>query len=245
VKYGVIGAGSSAWLKARVSDATETPLETADVVSITRAIDGGTPAEVTVADVWQDTLGSWELDSIGYNFAESVNAFPTAATIYTVVYAITTATGSLNLTFEVRTLDETSVPGYCDRGDIEDQFGVANVGKWADLENHNDDAMISARIDAAIAWAKQEIDDRLRGRYYEIPFSPAPATIVRIAATLAGVWLYESRGVQDFDEATGKPNHKLAWAKDQADKLLVDIVSGKRRLDASCAGTGVRAPFRV
>jgi hypothetical protein len=160
-----------------------------------------------------------------------------------VVYTITTTGGVLTLTFTVRTFPTAVSGGYCDRADIEDQFGIENVGKWADLENHGDDGLIEARIDAAIQWATNEVDDRLRGGPYEVPIASPTHTMVAVTATLAGVWLYEARGVQDFDEASGKPTHKLAWAKDRAEKILTDVRAGKRRLDIQVSGMGVRVPI--
>ena len=120
---------------------------------------------------------------------------------------------------------------YAIRTDVEAVFGVENAEKWADLENDQVAADITARIAAALAFAEDEIDNRLRGGPYVVPLTtPVERIIVDVAAKLAGVWLYESRGVADFDPETGRPQHKLHWHKKDASRKLDDLLSGRRRL---------------
>lgn len=132
--------------------------------------------------------------------------------------------------------------GYCSRSDINDIFGSTNVTKWADLDNDADAAEITSRIARAIVWGTTEINDRLRGGPYTIPLPiTAAATIVDLCATLAGVWLYRSRGVDDESEID-----KYKWHWDRVEKTLSEIRGGKRRLDApSSTDTGGQAPFAV
>ena len=121
---------------------------------------------------------------------------------------------------------------YCDRDNVEDRFGNSNVAAWADLDNDEDAAKILARITAAIVAADADIDDLLRGGMYTIPFDePPPQAIIGISADLAGVWLYENRGIQDYNPETGAVVHRLKYADDRAWKKLRRIVAGQITLD--------------
>ena len=132
--------------------------------------------------------------------------------------------------------------GYCTRSDINDIFGTNNVTTWADLDSDADADNISAHIARGIAWATTEINDRLRGGPYEIPLpATVAATITDICATLAGVWLYRSRGTDDETEID-----KYKWHWQRCETTLSEIRAGKRRLDAtSSTETGGQAPFAV
>ena len=134
---------------------------------------------------------------------------------------------------------------YCERSDVEDLFGPVNVAKWADLDNTQDADAITARVDRAIAVSSAKIDDRLRGGPYVLPITNQPATVVNLCASLAGLWLYESRGVQDFDPESGVPMHRLRWFAQQAEKTLKDLRAGVLRLDVALTGYGTTAPFVV
>lgn len=140
---------------------------------------------------------------------------------------------------------------YCQRSDVEAVFGPSNVLKWADIENDGDVDAIAARVASAIAWATEEINDKLRGGPYTIPLTglsvaPAlPTTVVDLTANLAGVWLYESRGVQDFSEETGTPYHRLQWNRKRAYDAMKEIRAGQRQIDCVRNGAGCAAPFAV
>jgi hypothetical protein len=136
---------------------------------------------------------------------------------------------------------------YCSRSDVNDIFGATNVTTWGDLDNDADDDKITTRIARAISWATTEINDRLRGGPYEIPLPESTSsTIVDLCASLAGVWLYRSRGIDD--EAGG--NDKYSWQWDRVETTLSEIRAGKRKLDATpstSTGSGGcgQAPFAV
>lgn len=120
---------------------------------------------------------------------------------------------------------------YCNRSDIEALFGAVNVKKWADLDNTEVEAPITARVATAIEYAQATIDDRLRGGRYTIPLAePPPTTVVDTAARLAGFWLYDARGVQDFNEVTGQPISRLLGHYKKAIQTLTDIRRGTVRL---------------
>jgi len=126
---------------------------------------------------------------------------------------------------------------YITKSNIEAVFGVTNVTKWADLDNDGDATKIAARIAVAIAWAENEVDSRLRKSIYTIPFDTAPVDIVDVTANLAGVWLYENRGVQDFNPDTGMAVHRLTWNRKRAYNTLREILAGIRTLDADMTAT--------
>lgn len=119
----------------------------------------------------------------------------------------------------------------CERADIEAIFGKDNVAKWADLDEGQSPAKIASRIARAIADTTVDFYDRIRGGVYLIPFATPDRTSIGLCARLAGVWLYESRGVEDWDPETGTPGHILTWHRDHAYKELEKIKNGRRRIE--------------
>lgn len=118
---------------------------------------------------------------------------------------------------------------YCAKSDVELAFGSANVRKWADLENTGLQATIDARIEWAIANADSELDAKLAGSRYQFPLdddSDLPPILVRMSSYLAGVLLYESRGVTDRGER-GEAQHALMWHRKRVDEFIQDVW-GKR-----------------
>jgi hypothetical protein len=148
----------------------------------------------------------------------------------------------------------TATPSaYCTRADIEAVFGPLNVSRWADLDNDNSVDVtdpdthavtlgkISLRIANAIAVVSAELETKFRRSRYTVPFTAdgdagMPADFVNLVATLAGVWLYEKRGVEDYDEDTGMPRHKLAWAKKDANKTIAAVQAGKQEWALATSG---------
>ncbi len=87
----------------------------------------------------------------------------------------------------------------CSRADVESVFGAGNVQKWADVDNGGDPTVIARRIDWAIAWATNELQDLLRDGPYVVDPLPATAaaTWVPLAAMLAGWMLSNPRVGED------------------------------------------------
>ncbi len=116
---------------------------------------------------------------------------------------------------------------YSTRADIEAQYGVVNVEKWADLNNNQNAGEITARIDQSIIEADNEIDSRLRLGPFVIPWPvPIPVGIVSLSAIYAGVWLYSSRGVVDYD-ANGVAQDQLQFQRNEFDKRIRNILAGR------------------
>ena len=122
------------------------------------------------------------------------------------------------------------VDTYAQRGDIEQVFGKTNTVKWADLDGMGVKVDIDARIKWALETSYAELHDRLRNGPITIPMpAPYPRTLVRVQAQMAGVWLYESRGITDNQEG----NHQLAWHKKEIARLITDIHAGKLIMEGS------------
>ncbi len=126
--------------------------------------------------------------------------------------------------------------GYCAQSNVEDVFGIENVKQWSDLDGSG--SADTARITRACDVASEMIDDALRTTNHKIPHvkksdSDNPSdTIVNLAATFAGIWLYEARGVQDYNPSTGAIVHRLEFIRQRAEAMLEDIRTGKLMLDA-------------
>ncbi len=123
---------------------------------------------------------------------------------------------------------------YATQAQVESIFGTDNIATWLDMDN--DGSEDTGRMTRSIAVASEMIDDVIRCTAYVVPLANASAaispTISDLAATLAGLWLYESRGSQDFHPQTGVPNHRLAWKRTYADQTLELIRTGARKIDA-------------
>jgi len=125
---------------------------------------------------------------------------------------------------------------YISQGDVEDVFGVENVARWSNLDNASTEAD-AARIQAAIDYAEARVDDRFRPGRYRLPLSgggAAPRAVRDWTAKLAGVWLYESRGLHD----EGTTGHRLAALKADVEAEIDLYLSGQRRLAANLKRSG-------
>ncbi len=119
---------------------------------------------------------------------------------------------------------------YADEARLYLLFGQANIRKWADADNAEEETDIDARIEWALDWATDYINAKLTGRKYVIPFDPVPNTIADICAQLAGVKLYQlPRGTVDGDTSL----EAVTAAKEDADLQLDWLNSGELRLDST------------
>jgi len=125
---------------------------------------------------------------------------------------------------------------YCLRSDVESVFGATNIASWAALDNDQAAAKITARIDRAIEIAGAEVEDLMRYMGYAVPVKDSaglvPTTIENLVATMAGLWLYEARGVNDTDQQ-GNPMHRLRYMRMWARNMFKEIANGTRKLDAN------------
>lgn len=143
---------------------------------------------------------------------------------------------------------------YCMRHDLEIIFGVENIKKWSLLDGLDPAsteglASISTRIAEAIAWSTSYINDCLReNTRYSIPLKlgQSAATVVKLAANLAGCDLYSSRGAIDRNPETGEIEDRYQYRREAAAKFLAGIASNKIKLDAAINDGeqgGTNAPF--
>lgn len=136
-----------------------------------------------------------------------------------------------------------SVTGsYCDQNDVENVFGANNIISWSNLDNEMATAN-TVRIQKAIDVAEEHIDNRFRNSRYAVPFSGTiPEVITDMAAKLAGVWLYQSRGIDESDE---EEKGKISRIKDSVDKDIGLYLSGARHLNAALSDTFPTGPVVV
>ncbi len=125
---------------------------------------------------------------------------------------------------------------YCVQADVEQIYGVSNVEIWADLDNNKFPTDITARIVAMITQAREYIDSKLKNGPYDIStFDATEPTMNRANALLAGVYLYENRGINDFDPESGRSVHRLQWQKTEVEKTIKSILKGAVRLKLPAA----------
>lgn len=124
---------------------------------------------------------------------------------------------------------------YIAQSDVEGQFGVNNIAVWSQLDNTTTSADTS-RISDAIDNAEQTVEDRFRGGPYAIPFtgggSRGLVKVIEWCSKLAGVWLYESRGLRDAGE---DGDNKLTKIKADVLHDIAVYLSGQTRLKADAA----------
>lgn len=121
---------------------------------------------------------------------------------------------------------------YAVRADLDQIFGTNNVETWADLDNDESAVKIAARVTAAIVVADEYIDSFMRDGPYVIPLvdsADATPTLIRDAsAKIAGVRLYEARGVEDATDG----EHRLMHHKKEALIWLRQLHAGILRTSA-------------
>lgn len=126
---------------------------------------------------------------------------------------------------------------YITQSDVEDQFGENNVAVWSQLDNTTTGAD-TTRISKAIDSAEQTVEDRFRGGPYAVPFTGGGARglvkVIEWCAKLAGVWLYENRGLRDDNEG----GNKLTKIKADVFHEIAAYLSGQMRLKADLVMAG-------
>jgi len=107
---------------------------------------------------------------------------------------------------------------YSVRADSEAIFGGRNIAKWADLNNDKDPVEITDRVNWAIQEAYDQINSRLAGCAYTVPFvSTYDPVVVTLSARLTGVLLYDNRKLVDSPEYDEVQNHR---------RMVEDVYAG-------------------
>lgn len=137
----------------------------------------------------------------------------------------------------------TSGVYMCARGDVEQVYGNANTATWADLNNNQNSSEITSRINYHIAIADNYIRSVLTQGAWVMPVEgdTIPAILAYNCARLAGVLLYEGRGVSDYD-SKGKPIHQLSHHKNGVDSFLKSVVYGSTDLSPLVKSSTNEAP---
>lgn len=106
-------------------------------------------------------------------------------------------------------------------------FGANNIQKWADVDNDEDAIKIAARIAWALTQATTRVDAMLStGRYTSYLDDPLVEDLV---ARLAGVLLYDSRGITDAEDDENPVSKHQAYV----DTTLRRIQSGTLKLSTA------------
>ena len=136
---------------------------------------------------------------------------------------------------------------YSAKADIDAIFGETNVAMWSNLENVSITSGVptadTSRIADAIEYADGVIDDRFRGSRYSVPFSSVPVVLKNWSATLAGVWLFRSRGFaanQDSEET-----NRYAGMEANVLREMDLYLANTRRLDLPESHSRPTAPIVV
>jgi hypothetical protein len=143
----------------------------------------------------------------------------------------------LPVSYEER--DQASLP-WSSREELDATFGHSNIDMWADIENEENAGHIRARVMDAIDEATADARDRLTGLVDVSSIRAAPRPLRKAVTRMAGVNLYESRGVKDTADEEGR--HKLLHHKKAADLYFRQIAAGQRTLGAA---SGKTHPFAV
>ena len=178
--------------------------------------------------VYRDDVAIDDIDfssitlSVGENTLEGI--LPANAQFVRLEIGGTIANADLVITKVELFQDQAS---YTTRADIEEVHGKANVKQWADLDNLDDETAISDRINWASQYAFDRINAKLHQGAYKIPFEVAPNFIKNMAASYAGVVLYDNRRVADTEETDEDfiDVFRLNFNQD-----IKDLLSGKLRL---------------
>lgn len=118
---------------------------------------------------------------------------------------------------------------WTSRSEIEKLFGVTNVSKWADLDNTQDADAIAAQIQWVVDHATDEARVELTDSLYNVQSGAVPPLSLRLATTrLAGVMLYESRGVVDTEDEEGR--HRLRYHDKKAKEFFSRVKAGIIRI---------------
>lgn len=107
-----------------------------------------------------------------------------------------------------------------DRKTLELTFGRDNIFKWADLDNNGDDADVELRIAHALSWAQSHFDSLLKG----VPAPPSSVSVDDVVLKLAGIWLYESRGIAEQDADKSPIAHHRKYCYNWVDAYIKSVI---------------------
>jgi hypothetical protein len=125
-----------------------------------------------------------------------------------------------------------AVGRYTHSVNVAARYGVDNMHLWLSSPQDDKDEPVDYALRAYefIARAERYIDDKVAGPYvanaYGLDDAEVPGIITDLATRLAGVLMYEARGVDDISQESGEPVHRLRYEKREVDKQLKQIALG-------------------
>lgn len=191
----------------------------------------------TLKDSSGNTVGTGNYTYISGSNGEYQTVIPSTVTTLLTANAAYTLASNVTATGYVSLFTDTyyaQVPqsaqfSYCVRTDLENIYGAVNIQKWADIDNDG----VSTKIDARINWALQlsydYVNNKLEGGPYAVPLTGSYPMIITCQAQLATGYLYESRGLTNYDP-DGKPIHQLKQGMDWANNILLQLRGGTIRI---------------
>lgn len=144
---------------------------------------------------------------------------------------------------------------YTDSYQVGQRFGHDNLHLWVGTPNYggeesDEPADYVLRAYDFIQQAEQLIDDLLLGPYVSGPFEVdedngvvIPPLVARLARDLAGVLMYEARGVDDTDPDNPEASHRLSRVRKETLAMCRRIQMGLQRVSGSSSLTPGQEPF--
>ena len=131
---------------------------------------------------------------------------------------------------------------YITQTDIENCFGATNVAQWSSYNNTTNPPVNLSRIAVAINYAEAFVNARMSMSPYAIPVQASdgsiPPEITDMCATLAGIWLWNSRALK---QSSSNQQFMLMRKKD-AHTMLMAIIAGSYPLNAVHRGQQTTTP---
>lgn len=118
---------------------------------------------------------------------------------------------------------------YTDSTRISARFGVDNMHLWLStpLADVDDPVDYARRAWEFISDAERRVDEAIYGPFVSGAFTgDIPAAITQAATELAGVLMYEARGIDDVNTETNEPMHRLRYVKRDVQERLRRINMG-------------------
>jgi hypothetical protein len=134
---------------------------------------------------------------------------------------------------------------YSSDADIDNAYGADSVTVWADLNSNGDATEIAARKAWARGVAYRWINSKLRGASLTAPATAGNfseyALLADVEAERAGAILYQSRGVNDRQQASGDTDGVMQahfeHAEAELDRLIGVVTANDNNDATAAAGT--------
>jgi hypothetical protein len=134
---------------------------------------------------------------------------------------------------------------YSEDDDVYNAYGADNVTAWADLNDNADATEIAARKAWARGVAYRWINSKLRGASLTAPATAGNfseyALLADVEAERAGAILYQSRGVNDRQQASGDTDGVMQahfeHAEAELDRLIGVVTANDNNDATAAAGT--------